>query len=50
MSELKDSKALSRLEALFDDGSFTQIDAFAKSADGEVEVAAGFGTVNEGAV
>ncbi|MCM1286378.1 MAG: hypothetical protein NC213_09840 [Acetobacter sp.] len=50
MSELKDSKALSRLEALFDDGSFTQIDAFAKSADGEVEVAAGFGTVNECAV
>lgn len=50
MSELKDSKALSRLEALFDDGSFTQIDAFAKSADGEVEVVAGFGTVNECAV
>lgn len=50
MSELKDSKALSRLEALFDDGSFTQIDAFAKSADGEIEVAAGFGTVNECAV
>lgn len=46
MSELKDSKALSRLAALFDDGSFTQIDAFAKSADGEVEVAAGFGAVN----
>lgn len=50
MSELKDSKALARLEALFDDGSFTQIDAFAKSADGEVEVVAGFGTVNECAV
>lgn len=46
MSELKDSKALSRLAALFDDGSFTQIDAFAKSADGDVEVAAGFGAVN----
>lgn len=50
MSELKDSKALARLETLFDDGSFTQIDAFAKSADGEVEVVAGFGTVNECAV
>lgn len=50
MSELKDSKALARLEALFNDGSFTQIDAFAKSADGEVEVVAGFGTVNECAV
>ncbi|MGN1203064.1 MAG: carboxyl transferase domain-containing protein [Eubacterium sp.] len=50
MSELKNSKALARLEALFDDGSFTQIDAYAKSADGEVEVVAGFGTVNECAV
>lgn len=47
MSELKDSIALKRLETLFDDGSFTQIDAFAKSADGDVEVAAGFGTVND---
>lgn len=46
MSNSKDSKALDRLALLFDDGSFTQIDAFAKSADGEVEVAAGFGTVN----
>lgn len=44
MSELK---AVSRLEALFDDGTFTQIDAYAKSANGNVEVAAGFGTVNE---
>lgn len=44
MSELK---AVSRLEALFDDGTFTQIDAYAKSADGDVEVVAGFGTVNE---
>ncbi len=44
---MSDSKAISRLEALFDDGSFTQIDAFAKSADGDVEAAAGFGTVNE---
>lgn len=50
MSELKESKALKRLEALFDNGSFTQIDAYAKSADGEVEVAAGFGTVNGCAV
>lgn len=50
MSELKNSKALARLEALFDDGSFTQIDAYAKSAQGDVEVVAGFGTVNECAV
>lgn len=41
------SKALSGLEALFDDGSFTQIDAYAKSADGDVEVVTGFGTVND---
>lgn len=32
---------------MFDDGTFTQLDAFAKSADGDVEVVAGFGTVNE---
>ena len=41
------NKALSRLEALFDENSFTQLDAFAKSADGEVEVVSGFGTVND---
>lgn len=44
------SAALRRLEALFDDAVFTQIDAFAKSSDGCVEVAAGFGTVNGSAV
>lgn len=43
---MNDSKALKRLETLFDDGSFTEIDAYAKSADGDVEVVAGFGTVN----
>ncbi|MCM1115887.1 MAG: carboxyl transferase [Clostridium sp.] len=47
MSDSNNSKALARLEALFDDGAFTQLDAYAKSADGEVEVVAGFGTVNE---
>lgn len=48
MSELtvKDTQAHSRLVSLFDEASFTEIDAFAKSADGEVEVVAGFGTVN----
>ncbi|MGN0521789.1 MAG: carboxyl transferase domain-containing protein [Eubacterium sp.] len=50
MSDSKNSQALQRLEALFDDGSFTQIDAYAKSSDGDVEVVAGFGTVNECAV
>lgn len=44
------SAALQRLELLFDDADFTRIDAFAKSSDGSVEVAAGFGTVNGAAV
>ncbi|MCC8073548.1 MAG: carboxyl transferase [Clostridiales bacterium] len=47
MSEIKDSVALQRLQSLFDDGSFSEIDAFAKSADGDVEVVAGFGTIND---
>ena len=47
MSGLEKSIALTRLEGLFDDGTFTQLDAFAKSADGDVEVVAGFGTVDE---
>lgn len=47
MSGLEKSIALTRLKGLFDDGTFTQLDAFAKSADGDVEVVAGFGTVNE---
>ncbi len=50
MSDTNNSKALQRLEAIFDDGSFAQIDAFAKSAGGDVEVAAGYGTVNGCAV
>ena len=47
MSGLEKSIALTRLEGLFDDGTFTQLDAFAKSADGDVEVVAVFGTVDE---
>lgn len=39
------SKAFERLAALFDGGSFTEIDPFAKSAEGEIEVVAGFGLV-----
>lgn len=48
MSELaiKDTDARKRLVSLFDDGVFTEIDAFAKSSNGDVEVIAGFGTVN----
>lgn len=50
MSSSNDSKAINRLKALFDDGLFTQLDAYAKSAQDEVEVVAGFGTVNGCAV
>lgn len=43
---VKDTQARKRLEALFDDGVFTEIDAFAKSANGDIETVAGFGSVN----
>lgn len=48
MSELtlKDTEARGRLVSLFDDGTFSELDAYAKSADGEIEVIAGYGTVN----
>lgn len=42
----KENIAYKRLAALFDDGSFTELDANAKSVDGEVEVVSGFGYVN----
>ena len=42
----KENIAYKRLAALFDDGSFTELDAYAKSVDGEVEVVSGFGYVN----
>lgn len=41
----KKSDAMARLTALFDDGIFTEIDAYAKDSDGDIEVVAGFGTV-----
>ena len=39
VSELaeKDKLAVDRLTALFDDGAFTEIDGYAKSASGDVE-------------
>ena len=43
---MKDTEARKRLVSLFDDGVFTEIDAFAKSSSGDVEAVAGFGTVN----
>ncbi|MDE6124892.1 MAG: carboxyl transferase [Eubacterium sp.] len=48
MSELtvKDTEARKRLLSLFDEGTFTELDAFAKSANGEIEIVAGYGSVN----
>lgn len=42
---MDNSQAHKKLTALFDDGVFAEIDAFAKSANGEIEVAAGYGSV-----
>ena len=42
---VNEAEARERLVSLFDDGVFTEIDAFAKSANGDVEAVAGFGTV-----
>lgn len=44
-NSVKQTEAIKRLSMLFDEGVFTEIDAFAKDADGNVEVVAGFGTV-----
>ncbi len=48
MSEIavKDSDARKRLLSLFDADTFTEIDAYAKSANGEIETVAGFGMIN----
>ncbi|MCC8022246.1 MAG: carboxyl transferase, partial [Clostridiales bacterium] len=43
--ELNDTPGRRRLNALFDDGSFSEIDAYVKSGDAAVEVVAGYGTV-----
>ncbi len=45
-SKIQDTKAWKRLTALFDDGAFTQFDAFAGSENGLAEAVAGRGTVN----
>ena len=44
--EIAGSVAYKRLTALFDDGTFTEIDAFVKSSDSYAEVVAGYGAVN----
>lgn len=41
----KKTEATARLAQLFDDGAFSEIDAFAKDANGDIEVVAGFGSV-----
>lgn len=43
---LSGTKAYERLAKLFDDGAFTEIDTFAKSADGFAEAVAAHGTVD----
>ncbi len=45
-NSVKTTEATKRIAALFDDGIYTEIDPFAKSADGDIEVVAAFGTVN----
>lgn len=40
------TKAYQRLQLLFDEGTFVEIDSFTKSGDGRVEAAAGFGSVD----
>lgn len=45
-AELENSSAFKRLNALFDEGSFSQLAPFAKSGGSYAEVVAGYGTVN----
>ena len=40
------TKAYQRLQLLFDEGPFVEIDSFTKSGDGRAEAAAGFGSVD----
>lgn len=40
------TKAYQRLQLLFDEGIFVEIDSFTKSGDGRAEAAAGFGSVD----
>ena len=42
---LKDTSAYKRIARLFDEGTFNEIDSYAKSGDGFAEAAAGFGTI-----
>lgn len=45
-AEIEKSSAYKNLSALFDEGTFTQIDAYTMSGENPTEVIAGYGTVN----
>lgn len=45
-AEIEKSSAYKNLSNLFDEGTFTQIDAYTMSGDNPAEVVAGYGTVN----
>lgn len=47
VSEVEASKGYMRLQKLFDDATFTQVDAFAKSEGGYAEAVAGYGYIND---
>lgn len=46
VSEVEASKGYMRLQKLFDDAAFTQVDAFAKSEGGYAEAVVGYGYIN----
>lgn len=46
VSEVEASKGYMRLQKLFDDATFTQVDAFAKSEGGYAEAVTGYGYIN----
>ena len=43
--DVKASKGYQRITALFDEGTFNEVDGLAKSGDGYAEVVAGYGLV-----
>ena len=45
--EAKNTAGYKRITALFDEGTFNEIDGLAKSGDGLAEVVAGFGLVDD---
>ena len=45
--EARASKGYQRMTALFDEGTFNEVDGLAKSGDGYAEVVAGYGLVDD---